>query len=203
MREDYPQDLMEITRFHGHLCPGVVIGYRAAKAARNHLGSERPGDEELVAIVETDACGVDAIQYLLGCTLGKGNLIFRDHGKQVFTVIQRATHRAVRVAMRGEAFQRTPEEEALIARVREGKGADEDRAAFDRLQEEKINHLLGLSEEAFFRIDEVSVEIPEKARIFKTVACKFCGEPVMEPRARVRDGGFACIPCAESYSRGW
>jgi formylmethanofuran dehydrogenase subunit E len=203
MREDYPQDLMEITRFHGHLCPGMVIGYRAAKAAQSHLGSVRPKDEELVAIVETDACGVDAIQYLLGCTLGKGNLIFRDHGKQVFTVIQRATHRAVRVAMRSEAFQRAPDEEAVIQRVREGNGTDEDRTAFDRLQDEKINHLLGLSEEAFFRIDEVRVEIPEKARIFKTVVCKFCGEPVMEPRARVRDSGFACIPCAETYSRGW
>lgn len=46
------------------------------------LGGGRDIDEEMVAIVENDSCAVDAIQVLTGCTLGKGNLIFRDYGKQ-------------------------------------------------------------------------------------------------------------------------
>ncbi len=37
------------------------------------LQVERDGDEELFAIVETDACGADAIQVITGCTFGKGN----------------------------------------------------------------------------------------------------------------------------------
>lgn len=64
--------------FHGHSCPGLAIGYRAAKIALRELAAGRAGDEELVAIVETDACGVDTIQVLTGCTLGKGNLLYRD-----------------------------------------------------------------------------------------------------------------------------
>lgn len=50
---------------------------------------------------------------------------------------------------------------------------------------------------------QVRVELPPKARIFNSVTCAFCGEPVAEVRARVREGKFACIPCAGEYSRGW
>jgi len=68
----------EIIQFHGHECPGLAIGYRMAIAAMENLESFRADDEELVAIVENDACGVDALQCVTGCTFGKGNLLFRQ-----------------------------------------------------------------------------------------------------------------------------
>ena len=68
----------EIIQFHGHECPGLAIGYRMAIAAMENLESFRAEDEELVAIVENDACGVDALQCVTGCTFGKGNLLFRQ-----------------------------------------------------------------------------------------------------------------------------
>ena len=55
----------EIIQFHGHECPGLAIGYRMAIAAMENLESFRAEDEELVAIVENDACGVDAFSVLL------------------------------------------------------------------------------------------------------------------------------------------
>ena len=61
--------------FHGHACPGLALGYRAAEYALQHLRTGRSDDEDLVAIVENDACGVDAIQMVAGCSVGKGNLI--------------------------------------------------------------------------------------------------------------------------------
>jgi len=75
-------DLQRAVIFHGHFCPGLAIGYRAAQIAMDALRTDRAEDEELVAIVENDSCAVDAVQVLSGCTFGKGNLIFRDHGKQ-------------------------------------------------------------------------------------------------------------------------
>ena len=60
----------EVVAFHGHACPGLAIGYRAALAALQALSVTRPVDEELVAIVENDACGIDAIQYVAGTTMG-------------------------------------------------------------------------------------------------------------------------------------
>ena len=80
----------EIIQFHGHECPGLAIGYKMATAAMEALESLRAEDEDLVAIVENDACGVDALQCITGCTFGKGNLLFRDYGKQVYTIYSRS-----------------------------------------------------------------------------------------------------------------
>ena len=56
--------------FHGHACPGLAIGVRAATEAikRLNLFSE---DEEVVCVTENDACGVDGIQAILSGTAGK------------------------------------------------------------------------------------------------------------------------------------
>jgi len=70
--------------FHGHECPGLAIGFKACEAYYKEMGGMMSVDEEIVCITENDACGVDAVQALLSCTLGKGNLIYRDTGKQAF-----------------------------------------------------------------------------------------------------------------------
>lgn len=203
MTAEYPQDLQDVIRFHGHMCPGLAIGYRAAKAAQARLDVFRPEDEELVAIVESDGCGVDAIQALLGCTLGKGNLIYRDHGKQVYTLISRERGRAVRVAAKPGLFNRTPDQETVVQKFLSGEASNEERETFWAFQKERVKELLKADLDDLFTITDPSPEVPEKARIFKSVICEYCGEPVMEPRARVRDGKYACISCSEIYSRGW
>lgn len=71
--------------FHGHVCPGLTIGYRAALYAIDLLGLTFSDDEQVVCITENDACGVDAIQAILGCSIGKGNLLFHMRGKQAFS----------------------------------------------------------------------------------------------------------------------
>ena len=78
----------EVVSFHGHACPGLAFGYRVAEVALQELG-DKAEDEELVAVVENNSCAVDAIQVMAGCTFGKGNLIFKDYGKQVYTFIRR------------------------------------------------------------------------------------------------------------------
>ena len=66
--------------FHGHVCPGLTIGYRAALYAIELLELTFSEDEQVVCITENDACGVDAIQAILGCSVGKGNLLFHMTG---------------------------------------------------------------------------------------------------------------------------
>ena len=75
----------ECVAFHGHSCPGLTIGYKAALYAIRLLDLSFSEDEEVVCISENDACCVDAIQIMLGCTAGKGNLLFHMTGKMAFT----------------------------------------------------------------------------------------------------------------------
>lgn len=67
--------------FHGHACPGLAIGVRAATEAIKRLNLSFSEDEEVVCVTENDACGVDGIQAILSCTAGKGNLNFAIQGK--------------------------------------------------------------------------------------------------------------------------
>lgn len=55
--------------FHGHECPGLAIGVKAVEAVTEKMHLSISKDEEIVCITENDACGVDAIQSLLSCTV--------------------------------------------------------------------------------------------------------------------------------------
>jgi formylmethanofuran dehydrogenase subunit E len=195
----------EVVAFHGHACPGLAIGYRAARAALQALSVERPVDEELVAIVENDACGIDAIQYVAGTTMGKGNLIFRDYGKRAWTFINRRTGKAVRVAEKPEFFEQKsdPRLSELRGKVMAGTATSEEQKEFSRRSGQYIRDLLSFPAEEMFTIRHVTPEIPEKARIFRSVTCAVCGESVAESRARLQEGKIVCIPCHDQYTRGW
>lgn len=59
------------------------------KLGLRELYSSRSSDVEIVVVVENDTCAVDALQVVTGCTMGKGNLIFHDYGKQAYIFIER------------------------------------------------------------------------------------------------------------------
>ena len=96
--------------FHGHVCPGLTIGYRAALYAIDLLGLTFSDDEQVVCITENDACGVDAIQAILGCSIGKGNLLFHMRGKQAFSFYNRKTGKSVRLVLKARPRDMTREE---------------------------------------------------------------------------------------------
>ena len=169
----------EIIQFHGHECPGLAMGYRMATVAMDKLDSFRAEDEEIVAIVENDACGVDALQCVTGCTFGKGNLIFRDFGKHVFTVYCRSSRSGVRVHFHGNGI---PEE------------LYENRSAL-------TNWIMSASSDSIVSIEPTSVPEPEPAKIRKSIPCAFCGENVMESRINQLDGMPTCIPCFEQQQK--
>ncbi|HWR40702.1 MAG TPA: FmdE family protein [Patescibacteria group bacterium] len=203
---EYPADLQKAIAFHGHFCPGLAIGYRAARTALQHLGVTRAEDEELVAIVESDGCGIDAVQALAGCTIGKGNLIFRDYGKQAYTLACRRTNQAVRIAVTGESDPLRPEQEQLKTAVWQGQATPAEEQEWHQIQQARIARLLSAPEEKLFKIESLpdfARNLPEKAQIFPSVICAYCGEKVMEARARLRNGKIACLACTTEYHRGW
>jgi formylmethanofuran dehydrogenase subunit E len=195
----------EAVRFHGHACPGLALGYRAAIHALSLLESGRDEDEELVAIVENDACGIDAIQVVTGCTVGKGNLILRDLGKHAYTFVDRSGNRAFRIVQKpGNIVDRVdPGIIPLRDRVFSGTATPEEREEFRVRWDSIIASVLDMPDGELFSVRQVKPDIPEKARIFRSVQCAECQEMVGEHRARVKNGRIVCLSCSDEYSRGW
>ncbi|HBR08057.1 MAG TPA: formylmethanofuran dehydrogenase [Clostridiales bacterium] len=160
--------------FHGHVCGGLAIGYQAGLYAIELLGLERAEDEEVVCITENDACGVDAIQVMLGCTIGKGNLLIKLRGKQAFSFYNRKSGKAVRLVLRD-----TPE----ISR------------------EQRREIMMQGDYHDFFDVKEAVDTLPEMARIFKSYTCARCGELTAESHTRLYNGEYLCTDCLPQYRR--
>jgi len=190
--------LDNVVEFHGHICPGLVLGYRVSILALKEFG-ERAEDEELVAIVENNSCAVDAVQVLTGCTFGKGNLIFKDYGKQVYTFIKRPSGEGLRISVKWESPEETEEEKEMWEKYMKGDRSDKVLKAVHDRKSRKVEAIMRAEDEELFTITKGKMELPEEAEIYPSIRCSLCGEKVMKPRAKVKDGKILCIPCFEKY----
>jgi formylmethanofuran dehydrogenase subunit E len=190
--------LAAIIQFHGHFCPGLAIGIRAVELALREIGPHS-ADEEVVAIVETDMCAVDAIQFMTGCTFGKGNLIHLDYGKNAFTFIRRSDGKAIRLVARPQnRVEVNQPGRELSVPVRGSQASSNEPKRLQAMQQQRGQEILTLPLEALFDVKAVVPRIPDKARVRDSIRCEACGEMVMETRIRLMGGRKLCIPCFES-----
>jgi len=192
MKKKHHDDLTDVMRFHGHLCPGLALGYRVAKAALRELRAERPQDEELVAVVENDSCAVDAVQFITGCTFGKGNFLFRDYGKHVYTFYNRQTGKGIRISEDYRGFENDPRFAELKKRQDAGEDVSAERKAYLL---EKADAILKADEAEIMAITPETSLPPEEAKIHGSVRCAVCGEKLMVSRGKEKNGNIVCIPC--------
>lgn len=161
--------------FHGHECGGLTIGYKAALYTIDLLGLTFSQDEDVVCVSENDACGVDAIQVLLGCSVGKGNLLFHITGKQAFSFYERTSGKALRLVLKP-----TPPEMS---------------------REDSFRYLQDQAPSELFDVKEAKIVLPERARLFNSYVCDCCGEKVGENWIRLAGDKKLCLDCFVAYDR--
>ena len=160
--------------FHGHECGGLTIGYQAAIYAKKLLDITFSKDEEIVCISENDACGVDAVQVILGCSVGKGNLLFHMRGKQAFSFYNRKSGKSVRLVLKPRG---------------------------NMTKVESFKYYQECNPEDMFEVKETTLEIPERARIFNSIICEKCGEKTSENMIRIQNEKKLCMDCYNEYNR--
>lgn len=172
------QNLMDkAVQFHGHTCPGVALGVIASKYILEH-GNDFSVDEELVAVVENDNCSVDALQALLGTTFGKGNLIFKDYGKNNYSFFNRTQEKAIKLILKAEKYWH-----------------------HDLTREERIEKILESNPEDIFEVKHIKYEPPSKAEIHESINCDNCGQPTMSTRIKRLSEKELCIPCYKKLKK--
>ena len=161
--------------FHGHACGGLTLGYKASVYAAKLLELGFSEDEQVVCIAENNACGIDAISVMLGCSLGKGNLILHLVGKTAYSFYNRSTGASVR----------------LVAKPRpQGMTREDSFAYYQSCPPEEI-----------FTVKQTTLPLPEKAQLFGNFVCQCCGEEAGEAWCKELDGKKLCLDCAESEKR--
>jgi formylmethanofuran dehydrogenase subunit E len=161
--------------FHGHACGGLTIGYKASLYAIELLELTFSEDEQVVCISENDACGVDAVQVMLGCSAGKGNLLFHLRGKQAFSFYNRKNGKSVRLVLK-----KRPE---------------------GLTREQSFAYYQSLEPKDMFDVKEAVIQLPEPARLFESIDCDCCGESTAESFIRLQGGKKLCLDCYTAYSR--
>ncbi len=188
------EQIAKTVEFHGHECPGLTIGLRAAELCLRELGHN--DQNPIVAVTETDMCGVDAIQVLTGCTFGKGNLVHRDHGKMAFSFYRRSDGKALRALLRPDAHgPHGAEMRELMKRIVDEKADEADMSRSRELRDKVRAHLLNADMDSVFSIETIESLPPRPAAILDSLPCTRCGEPTMESRTRRFRGETLCIPC--------
>lgn len=189
------QDLIDrAVAYHGSLCPGLAVGIQAARLALAEVGRAEE-ENKVIAVAETDICAIDAIQALVGTTVGNRNLIVRDWGKNAFTFYRPADGKAVRIAGR-PAW--AADYQALRAKVQAGLATPEEVGQFHAANAAEVDRILGLSAEELYDVQPVAGRPPETSSVDAWITCAGCGETVMETRTRLRRGQALCVPCFDA-----
>lgn len=192
--------ILDAARMHGHFCPGLAMGVMMATRAMQLMRSNSDGLEDLLAIVETNNCITDGIQYVTGCSFGNNGLIFKDIGKTAFTLARR-DGKGYRIASRTDAKEYMRQASPLFSEsyqtvVAEHDRSEEEVVKFKVTGIEKAFATLALDFDKLFTVEEVTVDIPAYAPMHESIICDRCGEPVMASRIIYQNQRSLCMPCA-------
>ncbi|HLG23183.1 MAG TPA: FmdE family protein [Candidatus Manganitrophaceae bacterium] len=184
-----------VVDFHRHLCLDIAIGYRAAKALMREMGDQMKNMKEVVALVGNETCALDAIQEVTGCTFGKRNLALTRIGKPVYILQNTKTGKAVRAYC---AYWDTFDHHELRRLRKEAaapNAAPAQKAAFQKLTDDKIAEILSAPESRLFSIQHITLPPPPKTGKYEAVQCGRCGEHTDVALLTEKDGKKICTEC--------
>jgi len=203
-KNDKEQLLSKAAQMHGHYCPGLALGVIAATYATQKISVHSDGLEDLLAIVETNNCFSDGIQFVTACSFGNNSLIFKDFGKIALTITKR-NKKGFRVSLKADAKRYMQEISPLFSIsydkvIKKRKHSSSEIQQFKQQGTDKAFTLLNLNFNNIFNIYEIETEIPDYAPSHDSIVCQNCGESVMKSRVKEIKSRKLCIPCSnESF----
>ena len=196
------EDFEMALAFHGHKCPAMPLGLRAAEAALNALGVTRAKDKELHVISETGkshaaGCFLDGIMSATGCTYGKANIEKRYYNKMAFTLIDVKKGTSVRVRLKDDFFGNMLNS-PFVAQRKQGVPPQDVPA---EITDPLVNKVMTMPAEMFLEIGPIEKhEFARGKGCFDTALCAKCGERVFVDKLVESAAGKICIPCQEQAS---
>ncbi len=106
MNSNLPEDLLGLMGHHGHLCFGVLLGYKACQYAVEVIGKS----DNMMVLTGKNNCGNDAVRYLLSCTEENGKLVCRNDGGQFWAFYNKDEEEGVRLTVNPNLGSQLPKD---------------------------------------------------------------------------------------------
>ncbi|OGW58123.1 MAG: hypothetical protein A2Y48_04860 [Nitrospirae bacterium RIFCSPLOW2_12_42_9] len=184
--------LEKTVAFHGHLCPGTVIGTRMALVGMREIDITDPKGsqkKDMLVYVETDRCPVDAISIVTGCRISRKNLKFLDWGKVAATFVNLKTGKAMRIICPDSTRE-------LVDNYVNGEYSNDK----DGRNAREVAAYKVMPDKELFVIHKVKVDIPKFDKEKYKVICEKCGETVNGNKEVVIGEKIMCKSCGEGKS---
>jgi len=205
-REDrkmlFNMTLKRVVDFYGHLCPELVIGGRVCEYAQRLFSKNGRLEGGISVVAENYTSALDAIQILLGATMGNQRLKVLDYGKHNYTFSSKNRQIAFRLSLKEQCYGDEVKYRMLEGKIMKDEASLDDVAYFQKLLDARIKRLFSSPLEDLFELEQVRPidQLCEMPTVY--LLCKGCGEQVLKSHAIAVMGKIYCIPCFQQINTG-
>lgn len=193
-----PLPLVNIARYHGHLCPELAVGYRVGLTAQKELGLTRDTVSNFFILAENMTSAIDALQYMTGCTIGNQRFYAYDLGKHVYYFGRfhdgPEPGEAMRVALVNPLIN-LGGAHYTEKRIMAGQAASAEVEEYQHAIDKSVSEILNIHEENLFVRSKVSLRSPQVNYSSDYDKCSCCGEVVAVKNAMPGEKGLLCQIC--------
>ncbi len=193
-----PLLLANVAYYHGHLCPELAVGYRAALVAQEELGFSRHNAHNFFIVAENMTSAIEALQLITGCTIGNQNFFAYDLGKHVYYFGSYATAqepgKALRLALTNLVVDLSPKGE-LGRRLFSGEANREEQKEYQQAINDAVQKILHLAPQDLFTKTRISLQPPRAGGHLDYTCCSHCGEVTVRGKCHLLENGFVCPVC--------
>jgi formylmethanofuran dehydrogenase subunit E len=191
-----------VVDFHGHLCPELVIGMKACEYAQEILFAGEQPRGRISVIAENSTSALDALQVLLGVTVGNQCLRIFDVGKHNYTLAARETGKRFKLKMKAQFFGDEHKYGEFEEKARSNRITLDEVVDFQQLLDTRVQKLFSVRPQDLFDLEE-TISGPQTTELAPAYAsCPGCGQQVLKERAVPYQGKLYCTPCFEAVVNG-
>ena len=144
-----------VADFHGDLCPELVLGCKACQMALELLPGLNTSRDIMVIAENNSSPALDAIQFVLGCTVGNRKLKVIDHNRHVYLFASGIGGYGVKLSLETIRFDDENRFNEFERKVVEGSATLDDAVCYQRLLDDRVARLTELKNEEVFAVEKV------------------------------------------------
>ena len=144
-----------VADFHGDLCPELVLGCKACHMALKLLPELNTSRDLIVIAENNNSPALDAIQFVLGCTMGNRRLKAIDNNRHIYLFASGIGGYGVKLSLKEICFNDEDRFNEFERKVVGECATLNDAASYQKLLDDRVARLMDLDNEEVFAVEKV------------------------------------------------